>query len=214
MKQYVLDEPGAPSPGEATPAPAAARGRWRWSLLLPAAGAAVLVAIVAGRSEPPRQPVDAVAVPAYVAPIPASDPPRATAAAAPAPSPPPSRVTRTDGRYVIELHAAAIGAALAMLSEATRTTVTGGDVVTASPSRITTSFVADSPLEAWKGVFGDVASFAMTCGHASCAVRFVSLVGARSGSLPSTPASTLQPTSMAPPGAPPTVESGEPVAEN
>ena len=218
MKQYVLDEPGA-RPPEATP-PSPARRRWRWPTLLAAVVAAALVAgysFVEGRSEPAPRAIATAVVPAYVAPTVVADPPPAVAAPAPAlalPEPPPSRVTRADGRYVIDLHAAAIGPALAMLSEATRTTVTGGDLVTTSPARLTTSFVADSPLEAWKGVFGDVASFAMSCGHSRCAVRFVSLVGSRSDSLSSTPPSPLQPTSMAPPGAPPSVEPVEPAAEN
>jgi hypothetical protein len=220
MKQYVLDEPGARPPEETPAAPSPARRRWRWPTLLAAVGAAALVAsysLVAGRSEPAPRPAATAVVPAYVAPTVIADPPVAVAAPAPAamlPEPPASRITLADGRYVIDLHAAAIGPALAMLSEATRTTVTGSDLVTTSPTRLTTSFVADSPLEAWKGVFGDVASFAMSCGHLSCAVRFVSLVGARSDSLSSTPSSPLQPTLMAPPGAPPSVESVEPVAEN
>ena len=112
----------------------------------------------------------------------ASETPRPVAAAAPAAAlveAAPSRVTREKGRYVVDLHAAAIGPALSMLSEATHTTVTGGDVVATSPARITASFVAASPLEAWRGVFGDLASFAMTCGPSSCAVRFVSLAAAR-----------------------------------
>jgi hypothetical protein len=223
MKQYVLDEPGA-RPPEATP-PSPARRRWRWPTLLAAVGAALLIAgysLVEGRSEPAPHPIATAVVPAYVAPTVVADPLPAVVAPAPAPALPEalaSRVTRADGRYVIDLHAAAIGPALAMLSEATRTTVTGADLVAMSPTRLTTSFVAASPLEAWKGVFGDIASFAMSCGHSSCAVRFVSLVGAGSGSLSSsslssTPSSPLQPTLMAPPGAPPLVESGEPMPDN
>jgi hypothetical protein len=223
MKQYVLDEPGArastPAPSEAVPG----RVRWRWPIVLAAVSAVALVvaySLVEHQPAPASSRVDAAVVPAYVASTvlaPVQEPVAAALPAppAPAPEPAPSRVAREGGRYVIDLHSVAIGPAVAMLSDATRTSVTGADVVGASPARLTTSFVADSPLEAWKGVFGNVASFAMTCGHSSCAVRFVSLVGAPSiASLASTPVQALQPTSTAPAGSPATDESGQPVPDN
>ena len=220
MKQYVLDEPGARAPTAALPEPA--RRGWRWAILLPAVAAVALVglySVVEGRPEPSTRPVEAAVVPAYVASTAVAEPVRSAAPpviAPVTPEPLPSRITRTDGRYVVDLHAAAIGPALAMLSEATRTTVTGSDVLARSASRITTSFVAATPLEAWKGVFGDVASYALTCGPSTCTLRFVSLVGApANASLSSTPMQVPQPTSLAPPGAPSTVDatSGEPTPD-
>jgi hypothetical protein len=214
MKQYVLDEPGARPPGGASQAPAAASSRWRWPIVLAGTAAVALVAahsFVGGHPEPKPLALETAFVPTYVAPT-ASEAPRPVAAAAPAVAPveaAPSRVTHEKGRYVVDLHAAAIGPALSMLSEATHATVTGGDVVAASPARITASFVAASPLEAWRGVFGDIASFAMTCGQSSCAVRFVSLVGERAFSLSSTPLNPPQPASPAPAGAPESSESSE-----
>ena len=161
---------------------------------------------------------EAALVPVYVASTAVAEPVRAAAATAPAAMPAeplPSRITRADGRYVVDLHAAAIGPVLAMLSEATRTSVTGSDVVTASPSRITTSFVADTPLEAWKGVFGDVASYALTCGRSACAVRFVSLVGVpATSSLSPVPSQGRQPTATAPAGTPAVDGTGEPTTDN
>ena len=229
MKQYVLDEPGARPPTAASPEPA--RRGWRWAILLPAVAAVALVglySVVEGRPDPSTRPVEAAVVPAYVASTAVADPARAAAPPEIAPMAPgiapvaaqplPSRITRTDGRYVVDLHSAAIGPALEMLSQATRTSVTGGDVVLHSPSRITRSFIADTPLEVWKGVFGDLASYALTCGHSTCAVRFVSLVGA-----PATPVQSLAPMpvqkeeeaqpaqapqtrSLAPPGTPSTAD--------
>lgn len=213
MKQYVLDEPGARTLNAAL-VPAASRSRWRWPIVLAATAAVALVAAHSfgqGHPEPKPHPVVTAFVPAYIAPV-AGEPPRPIAAAEPAApaESPPSRVTREKGRYVVDLHAAAIGPALSMLSEATHTTVTGGDLLSASPARITASFVAASPLDAWRGVFGDLASFAMTCGPSSCAVRFVSLVGDRTFSLSSTPTNPTRPTSLAPPGAPDSAETSEP----
>lgn len=223
MKQYVLDEPGA-RPQNALPAASPAGRRWRWAILLPAVGAAALVAVysvVEGRPTPASRPAEAAVVPAYVASTIVAEPSRAAVTPMAAPvtlEPPPSRITHTGGRYVVDLHAAAVGPALAMLSEATHATVTGSDVLVSSPARITTSFVADSPLEAWKGVFGDVASFAMTCGHSSCAVRLVSLVDTRSASPSSpplsTPLSTPRPTATPPLAPQPSNEPGEPMPDN
>ena len=217
MKQYLLDEPGVRSLTEASsvsvPVPVAAGRGWRWAILLPALGAAALVAaysVVEGRPWLASRPAEAVVVPAYVASTAVAEPIRVAVASVPAtvpPEPPPSRITHAGGRYVVELHAAAIGPTLAMLSKATRATVTGGDVLVRSPSLITTSFVADSPLDAWKGVFGDLANFALTCGHSACAVRVVSLVGAPIASS-LTPLQTQQPLPMAPRGTPPTSDAG------
>ncbi len=223
MKQYVLDEPGARPQSALSEASPAGR-RWRWAILLPAVGAAALVAVysvVEGRPKPASRPAEDAVVPVYVAPTIVAEPSRAAATPEPAPAPPepsPSRITHASGRYVVDLHAAAVGPTLAMLSEATHATVTGSDVLVSSPARITTSFVADTPLEAWKGVFGDVASFAMTCGHSSCAVRLVSLVDARSASLSSppstTPLSMSRPAATPPPAPRPLNEFGEPVPDN
>ncbi len=222
MKQYVLDEPGARPPAEALPAPEPSDRRWRWAIVLPAIGAIALVgvySVVEGRPEPSARSVEAAVVPAYVASTAVAEPVRVVAPPEPATTPaelPPSRITRADGRYVVDLHSAGIGPVLAMLSEATRTTVTGSDIVTRSPSRITTSFVADTPLEAWKGVFGDIASYALTCGPSACAVRFVSLAGVpAASSLSAMPSYALQPAARAPQGTPATADAnGEPTPDN
>jgi hypothetical protein len=75
----------------------------------------------------------------------------------------PSSITREHGRYVIELHSAALGPALAMLVRATGATVRGEDVLAGNSARITTTVKADSPLEAWQAVFGGVVNFAASC---------------------------------------------------
>ncbi len=230
MKQYVLDEPGMRPLHPEPPAPEPARGRWRWPVVLAALAAAGLVAARSFVDRPPEakpRPAEVASVPVYVAPVTADVPrPNAATSAAASPvtlaidPPVPSRVTREKGRYVVDLHGAEVGPALAMLSEATHATVSGSDVLVASTARITASFVAASPLEAWKGVFGNVASFAMSCGPSTCAVRFVSLGGSGDASspLPSSPTTTaapLQPALPAPPVAPPAIESSEqPMADN
>jgi len=85
----------------------------------------------------------------------------------------PSRIVRERGRYVIELHSAAIGPVLEMLTKATGATVRGSDVVLGNAARITRTVTTDSPLEAWQAVFGGVVNFAASCTRAACDVRFV-----------------------------------------
>jgi hypothetical protein len=191
MKQYVLDQPTAlappaPAPGaESLPPPR----RWRWLLLIlllePVALAGLYLILNSGSAEsaPVAGPVvahvaaqPAAAPAALQAATPAED--RAPPIADPEPAGPAqatSRISHERGRYVVDLHATPLGAALEMLSTATKARVTGGDIFAGSALQLTRSAVAATPQEAWQAVFSEVASFAITCAAGGCDVRFVSL---------------------------------------
>jgi hypothetical protein len=199
MKQYVLDHPAplAPSAPLTPPPAAAAPGsprRWRWLLLillLEPVALAVLYLILNGDEREAAAAPGAARV-AQVAPIAVAQPaqpmlqpgdpmsrraePEPAASEGPAsPVAATSRISLERGRYVVDLHSAPLGAALEMLSSATKARVTGGDIFSGSVLRLTRSAVAATPQEAWQAVFSEVASFAITCAANACDVRFVSL---------------------------------------
>jgi hypothetical protein len=91
-----------------------------------------------------------------------------------------SSVTRRDGKYFVELNGVEASAALAMMSEATSMKVLGGDALLDHPLRITAKVVTASPVVAWQSVFGDVASFAISCPGKTCVVHIVSAASAAS----------------------------------
>ena len=180
MKEYVLDTPAALEPPTATAAvpaddyvPPIAPSSWpslMWLLLLePIALALLYVALIGvpGRSEASLE-----NAPVYVAAF--SFPKEAAAqAVSEAPALPESSITHKRGRYVVELHAAPVESALAMLSEVTGATVTGSAALAANSAPVTKVFETSSPVEAWQTVFGGVANFAIACNKVGCAVRFV-----------------------------------------
>ena len=202
MKEYVLDYPapdGVPvSPVEAPELVAPPRRWWRsWrslALLIVLESIALALLYVALIGFPAASPASAETVPvAAVGPVPSTATPvqaqaqqqartqppeegdsssQAAAAADPVEAVP-SRIVRERGRYVIELHSAAIGPVLEMLTKATGATVRGSDVVLGNAARITRTVTTDSPLEAWQAVFGGVVNFAASCTRAACDVRFV-----------------------------------------
>jgi hypothetical protein len=92
----------------------------------------------------------------------------------------PSSVTRKNGKYFVDLHGVEASAALAMMSEATGMKVVGGDALLKHPVRLTAKLVAASPVAAWQSVFGDVASFAVSCPGKTCVVHIVSAASAAS----------------------------------
>jgi hypothetical protein len=191
MKEYVLDypPPAAADPlaqrvGEAF-VPPRARTPWRSLALLFVLESLALAllyvfligwptsspAIAESTSVAESTPVAGAPLASFTQAVPEPQPP--TEVVALEPELPPSSITREHGRYVIELHSAAVGPALAMLVRATGATVRGEDVLAGNSARITTTVKADSPLEAWQAVFGGVVNFAASCTRATCAVRFV-----------------------------------------
>jgi hypothetical protein len=200
--------PGAQAPeapaGEAPPTEDVPAGQTRparsWRLLAtlavvePIVLAVLYVALVGrpswadakddGRGAPAMAATATPAQTAATASLPPAPPPQAAPVAAALPGAPeaplarPSRVTHEQGRFVIELHGTAIEPALAMLSAATRTTVTGAEVFAGSPQRIERSLVASSPREAWQAVFGELGNFAITCAPQGCKVHFVAVSNA------------------------------------
>ena len=179
MKQYVLDEPMGAAPLSAEPQAMslAQPGWWRWLLLaIPLEAVALAILYVALNGVPDSSPGAPSGV-AYVASF--SFPREAESAQAAVPlSPaaaPVSRIHRERGGYVVELHGESPAAALAMLAEATKSSVAGSRIFAGSSLRLTRSVVASSPREAWQAVFGDVANFAIACAGSACEVRFVSL---------------------------------------
>jgi hypothetical protein len=182
MKEYVLDqalsaELSPPAPIDDGYRPSSARTSWRTIALLvvlEALALGLLYVALVGVPTPTQASVENPA--AYVAPIaprsPIAPEPQAQPVAEVA-APLPSRISREHGRYVIDLHGAEVGPALAMLTQATGATVRGADVLAGNASRITRTVATDSALEAWQAVFGGVANFAATCSHGACDVRFV-----------------------------------------
>jgi hypothetical protein len=150
-------------------------GWWRWFLLAlllePVALAILHLALsgIPGGSQAATS--DGIA---YVASF--SFPREPESVPAPVAEAPTSRIGQERGRYVVELHDEALAPALAMLTQATKARVAGGDIFIGSPLRLTRSAVAMSRREAWQAVFGDVANFAIACAGSACEVRFVSLV--------------------------------------
>ena len=175
MKRYVLDEPAPEAPPPAVEA-APPRRAWPWRALLalavvePLALGALYVAL-SGDAMAPAQ--SASAEPATIAAFAFAAPPHSpagVAAVAGEGRPKASRIAFERGKYVIDLRAADVGPALAMLAEATRATVHGGDVLLREATTLSRAAVASTPAEAWQAVFGDVANFAVSCTARGCAV--------------------------------------------
>jgi hypothetical protein len=180
MKQYVLDEPApvAPLP-VASPAPSLNYpGRWRWFLLALLLEPIALAALYLGlsgnwsRATPSPAPTNTVAYAASFSFPRQAEPALAEPAVA---EPRVSRILQERGRYVVDLHDAEPGPALAMLTQATKARVAGSDIFIGSTLRLTRSALAATPREAWQAVFGDVANFAIACVGNACEVRFVSI---------------------------------------
>lgn len=95
-----------------------------------------------------------------------------------------SSIVRKGGRYFVDLHDVDVGSALAMMSQATQTTVLGADVLRDDPARLTAKLTAASPQSAWQSVFGNVANFAVSCLGETCVVRIVSALGSGGSSEP------------------------------
>ena len=178
MKQYVLDEPVAAAPPPLEPQPVAFTqpGWWRWlALAIVIEAVALALLYVALNGVPGASGAEPSPGMAYVASF--SFPREAEVAQAPMPAAqaPVSRIRQQRGRFVVDLHGEAPGAALAMLAEATNARVSGHAIFSGSALRLTRSVVASSPREAWQAVFGDIANFAIACAGSACEVRFVSL---------------------------------------
>jgi hypothetical protein len=186
MKQYVLDFPApvaAPVEAPADDEPVAPQARTSWrsiALLLVVVGSLALALLYVAPTGWPASNPDIATIPTVDSAL--ASAPQTEALRQPQPPAevvaepvelPPSSITRVHGRYLIELHSAAVGPALALLSKATGATVRGEDVLAGNPARITRTVQTDSPLEAWQAVFGGVVNFAATCTRAACAVRFV-----------------------------------------
>jgi hypothetical protein len=88
-----------------------------------------------------------------------------------------SSIVHKGGKYFVDLHDADVSSALAMMSQATRTTVLGAEILRDHPARVTARLTATSPQSAWQSVFGSVANFAVSCAGETCVVRIVSAVG-------------------------------------
>lgn len=95
-----------------------------------------------------------------------------------------SSIVHKGGRYFVDLHDVDVGSALAMMSQATRTTVLGADVLRDDPARLTAKLTAASPQSAWQSVFGNVANFAVSCLGETCVVRIVSALASGGSSEP------------------------------
>ena len=194
MKQYVLElAPGPVGAVRPPPLPAQEPGPrfrgsgWRTVALLvliePIALGGLYWALVGG-PETSRAPGPGIA-PVMAPPTPrperavVRDEPATGAEPAPVPaSLPHARVTPSRGGYAIDLRSAAPGTAVALLAKATGAKVSGEQIFDGSAVRLTHQSVAPTVRDAWQAVFGDVASFAVSCPRGGCEVRFVSLVHA------------------------------------
>jgi len=180
MKQYVLDEPmgAAPLAAEPQAMSLAQPGWWRWlllAILLEAVALAILYVVLNGVPDSsPAAPSRGIAYVASFSFPREAEPAQAAVQLSPAAAPV-SRIHRERGSYVVELHGESPATALAMLAEATQSSVAGSRIFAGSSLRLTRSVVAASPREAWQAVFGDVANFAIACAGSACEVRFVSL---------------------------------------
>lgn len=207
MKLYVLDEP---VPAEQQGSVPQAPGRSRIvgvgsavALLLIVGGLGIAGVRVAGpESSSANVPQDDLAVVATAPTLSAGTalPSETIAEQQPAFTPQGSHVANADsapvqassivhkgGRYFVDLHDVDVGSALAMMSQATRTTVLGADVLRDHPLRLTAQLTAASPQSAWQSVFGNVANFAVSCTGETCVVRIVSTFGSGGSGEPRTP---------------------------
>jgi len=204
MKLYVLDEPVPAEPqGSAPQAPSRSRivgvGN-AVALLLVVGGLGIAgVRLTGPDSSSVDVPQDDLAVAATAPALSAATAPPSTAIAerqstftpqgshlgkadsAPAQA---SSIVHKGGRYFVDLHDVDVGSALAMMSQATRTTVLGADVLRDDPARLTAKLTAASPQSAWQSVFGNVANFAVSCLGETCVVRIVSALGSGGSSEP------------------------------
>jgi hypothetical protein len=180
MKEYVLDTPSALELAAAPAAPAAgyvppiAPSSWpslMWLLILEPVALALLYVALIGFPGSSQASLDNA--PVYVAAFSFPKGAEAQAGRSEEPVVPENSITHQRGRYVVELHAAPVSSALAMLSQVTGATVTGGNALAGNGALITRVFETSSPVEAWQAVFGGVANFAIACNKGACAVRFV-----------------------------------------
>ena len=194
MKQYVLDEPAPEPAAPAVEAGLPPRRRWPWRALLllavvePLALGALYLALSADAGPVARSAQGEATTYGGFEPMPPARQREVAAALVDEARPEASRIAFERGRYVIDLRAADVAPALAMLAQATRATVHGGDVLLRDATRLSRTAVAATPAEAWQAVFGDVASFAVSCTPRGCAVWVAALAGK---------AATASPTAMA-----------------
>jgi len=187
MKQYVLDDPAPPAAAPAVDGAVPPRRRWPWRALLllavvePLALGALYLALSADPGPVQRSAAWGPATIAAFEFAPAAQPRETDAAVAEEARPAASRIAFERGKYVIDLRATDVGPALAMLTKATRATVHGGDVLLRDPTRLSRTAVATTPAEAWQAVFGDLASFAVSCTSRGCAVWVAALASASAG---------------------------------
>jgi hypothetical protein len=211
MKLYVLEEP-APAEQQ-LPVPQMPRrsrivGVGGAIALLLFVGALVVAGVLIGGPEGTSANVRQLAVIAAAPPLPAGTEPLAPPMTEQQPTLAPvqqgraintasdlageSSIVRRGGKFFVDLHDVDVGSALVMMSQATRTTVVGADVLRDQPARLTARLTATSPQSAWQSVFGNVANFAVSCVGEACVVHIVSAVGGKPPTPPPLPADAIQ----------------------